>query len=89
MLEKTVTILNESGLHMRPSEQVVHLASRFQAEVTLLKDGFQVNGKSIMGILMLAAEHGSTLTIKTDGVDEQEALQAIVDLFDHHLGEQK
>ncbi|MDP6054780.1 MAG: HPr family phosphocarrier protein, partial [Candidatus Latescibacteria bacterium] len=61
MLEQTVTILNKSGLHMRPAERLVHLASRFQAEITLIKDDLQINGKSIMGIMMLAAEHGSTL----------------------------
>jgi phosphocarrier protein HPr len=88
MLQQTITILNKSGLHMRPAEQLVHLASQYQAEITLIKDDLQINGKSIMGILMLAAEHGSALTIKTDGTDEQEALQALVDLFEHHLGEQ-
>ena len=89
MLEQTVTILNKSGLHMRPAERLVHLASRFQAEITLIKDDLPINGKSIMGILMLAAEHGSTLPIRADGADEQEAIQALVDLFEHPLGEQE
>lgn len=73
---------------MRPAEQLVQLASRFQAEITLVKDDLPVNGKSIMGILMLAAEYGSEMTVRAEGADEQEALKALVDLFENHLGEE-
>ena len=63
MVTKTVTIVNKLGLHARPSAQLVMAASRFQAEVSLSKDALRVNGKSIMGVMMLAAEKGSQIVV--------------------------
>jgi phosphocarrier protein len=70
------------GLHARPAAELVKLAGRFQAEIWLEKGGLEVNGKSIMGVLMLAAEHGSQLLIRAEGVDAAEAMLALVDLVD-------
>lgn len=67
---------------MRPAEQLVRTASRFKSEVTLVKGDMPVNGKSIMGVMMLAAEHGSSITVEIDGPDETDALKAIIDIFD-------
>ncbi len=82
MVRKTVSVKNRKGLHMRPAEQLVRLASRFKSEVTLVKDTVPVNGKSIMGVMMLAAEYGSLITIEIEGPDETDALKAISDIFD-------
>lgn len=87
MLEQTVTIINKTGLHMRPAERIVHLAAKFKSEVTLSRDGFSVNGKSLMGVLMLAAECGSSLTIQTEGADAEAAMGALVGLVDDRFGE--
>ncbi len=67
---------------MRPAEQLVRTASRFESEVTLVKDTVPVNGKSIMGVMMLAAEYGSTITVEIEGPDETDALEAITEMFD-------
>ncbi len=72
---------------MRPAERIVHLATKFTSEVTLSRDGFSVNGKSLMGVLMLAAECGSSLTIQTEGADENAAMSALVGLVDERFGE--
>ena len=82
MVRKTVSVKNRKGLHMRPAEQLVLIASRFESEVTLIKDTVPVNGKSIMGVMMLAAEYGCSITIEIEGPDETEALKAITDIFD-------
>lgn len=80
MQETTVEIVNRAGLHARPASEFVKLAGRFRCEVRLEKDGFEVNGKSIMGVLMLAAERGSRLVIRADGEDAPQALKALADL---------
>jgi len=80
MQETTVEIVNRAGLHARPASEFVKLAGRFRCEVRLEKDGFEVNGKSIMGVLMLAAERGSRLVIRADGEDAPQALEALADL---------
>lgn len=80
MQEITVEIVNRAGLHARPASEFVKLAGRFASEVRLDKDGFEVNGKSIMGVLMLAAERGTRLVIRADGADAAEALEALADL---------
>ena len=76
----TVEIVNRAGLHARPASEFVKLAGRFRSEVRLEKDGFAVNGKSIMGVLMLAAEQGSRLTIHADGDDADDALKELAGL---------
>ncbi len=80
MHENMVEIVNRAGMHARPASEFVRLAGTFQSEVRVEKDGLEVNGKSIMGVLMLAAECGSTLTIRVEGPDAAEALLALSDL---------
>jgi len=75
-----VTIVNELGLHARPAAAFVKVAGRFAAEVTVGRDDMVVNGKSIMGVMTLAAEPGSELTIRAEGDDAQEAADALVSL---------
>lgn len=77
MVRKTVKITNKLGLHARPSAKVVQTATRFKSEITLEKEGLEVNGKSIMGVMMLAAEAGSEVTIKAIGRDEEEAVTVL------------
>lgn len=78
--ERTVPIVNALGLHARPAAEFVKLAARFKAEVEVEKDGMMVNGKSIMGVMTLAAECGSSIRIRTVGDDAEAALAALVDL---------
>ncbi|MFH2049123.1 MAG: HPr family phosphocarrier protein [bacterium] len=87
MLRQTATIKNKYGLHARPSAALVSTASKFQSEVLISKDGHPINGKSIMGVMTLAAEKGSVLTIEVNGPDEAEALKAIIDIIDSGFGE--
>ncbi len=89
MVERTVKIQNELGLHARAATKLVQLASKYGCEVTLTKDGHEVNGKSIMGVLMLVASKGSTVTIRAKGDREAEAVDAIVALIDDKFGEGK
>ncbi len=79
-LERVVTIVNPLGLHARPAAEFVKVASAFRAEVEVEKDGMQVNGKSIMGVMTLAAECGSSMLIRTIGEDADTALAALADL---------
>jgi phosphocarrier protein HPr len=81
MIKEEIKIINKHGLHARPAAQFVKIAGKFQSEIKVIKDGLEVNGKSIMGIMMLAAEPGSTITIIIDGSDEVSALQALKDLI--------
>lgn len=80
MPQKDLTILNKLGIHARPAAQFVKLANRYQSHITVEKDGEEVDGKSIMGLMMLAAGHGSTILVKAEGEDEGEALAALEDL---------
>ena len=86
-VEKTVQIQNRAGLHARPAAEFVKLAGRFQSEVRVRKQDLEVNGKSIMGVLMLAAERGASITIQADGSDAGEAVSALVDLVDRGFEE--
>ena len=85
--ERSVVILNRYGLHARPAAEFVKLSSTFRAKVTVEKEGLEVNGKSIMGVMMLAAECGSTLTIRAVGDDAEEALEALATLVSERFGE--
>lgn len=87
MLQKEVLIVNKLGLHARASAKLTQTASRFKCEVTLSRSGRRVNAKSIMGVMMLAAAKGTTIGIETDGVDEEEAMTAIVALISDYFGE--
>lgn len=86
-LSKTFTILNEVGLHARPASMIVKLLLQFESEVFIEKDGKKVNGKSIMGILMLAAGKGSRIRVEVDGSDAQKALDAVEQLILSKFGE--
>ena len=87
MIERQATIVNQEGLHARPAAQIVRLASSFQSEIELAKDGLDVNGKSIMGVMMLAAECGSSITIRATGPDAEQAVQALTELVESGFGE--
>jgi len=80
MIENVLLIENKHGLHARPAAQFVKIAGKFKSDIKVLKDGLEVNGKSIMGIMMLAAEPGSEITVIVNGEDEQEAFAALKDL---------
>ena len=88
MLQKDFAIVNKLGLHARASALFVKTASRFTSDVKLSKKGVEVNGKSIMGIMMLAASKGITVSLTVDGADEEEALQVIGDLIANGFGEE-
>ncbi len=85
----SVTIKNRLGLHARPSAMVVEQASRFESEVWLERDGLKINAKSIMGIMMLAAEQGVNLIVTTEGSDEEQALAAMQEILASGFGEMK
>ena len=88
MIETTVQIVNRAGLHTRPAAMLVKLAAQFSSEIFLERDGFQINAKSIIGVMTLAAEQGSVLTLTIDGDDEEKASQALQDLFSSGFDEQ-
>ncbi|MEG1070702.1 MAG: HPr family phosphocarrier protein [Akkermansia sp.] len=81
MVTKELTIINKLGIHARPAAQFVKLASKFDADISVEKDGEEVDGKSIMGLMMLAVGHGSKIIVSADGSDEFEALCALEDLI--------
>lgn len=86
-VERQVQIVNRAGMHARPAAEFVKTAGRFSAEVTVEKDGLEVNGKSIMGVLMLAAEQGSWLRLTASGADADAALDALADLVGRGFSE--
>jgi phosphocarrier protein len=88
MTAQTVTVVNQLGMHARAAAKFVHLATRFEARVRVARDGREMDGKSIMGILLLAAARGSTITISADGDDEQDAVRALVALVASGFGEE-
>ena len=87
-LVRDFKIINKRGLHARASAKIVEAAARFQSEIHILKDGTAVNGRSIMGLMMLAASIGSTVMITTDGPDQDAAMKAILALFEAKFGEE-
>lgn len=87
MIEKTIEIVNELGLHARAAAKLVHLTGTFTSEVILANGGEQVDGKSILGILLLAAPKGTTITVCCQGDDENEAMESIAQLFADRFGE--
>jgi len=84
--EAELLIRNQLGLHARACALFVKTAARFAAEITVCRDGLDVNGKSIMGVMMLAAEEGSTIRVRAEGPDEREALAALRELVDGRFG---
>lgn len=89
MIEDKITIGNMLGLHMRAAGKFAKLAGRYRSRVHLMRDGVAVDGKSIVGILTLAASKGSSITLRTEGDDEQEAFEALKGLVDDKFGEKE
>lgn len=87
MLKQEIEIINKLGLHARASSKFTQTASAFKGEVWVTRKERRVNGKSIMGLMMLAAAKGSTIELETDGADEAEAMQALVALINDYFGE--
>ena len=87
MISREIEIINKLGLHARAAAKLVTTASQFQSEVTLDRNGQRVNGKSIMGVMMLAASQGTHLTLEVDGGDELAAVDALVELVNDRFGE--
>lgn len=87
MIERAVPIVNALGLHARPAAEFVKTAGRFKASVRVRKDELEVNGKSIMGMMMLAAECGSRLTIRVEGEDAEAVIEALAALIAAGFGE--
>lgn len=88
MTEKQVTIKNRAGIHARPAALIVQTASRFASKVNMIKESDNINAKSIMGIITLGASYNTNLTIRADGPDEEQAIQALSDLFDRRFEEE-
>ena len=87
MLQQDIEIVNKLGLHARASAKLTQLAGQFQSEIWITRNDRRVNAKSIMGVMMLAANKGSTVKIETNGADEAEALQALTKLINDRFGE--
>ena len=87
IMERSVRIVNKNGLHARPAAELVKTASRFQCDITMVRDDLEVNGKSIMGVMMLAAECGAELLVRADGPDAEQAVSAIAALVERKFGE--
>jgi phosphocarrier protein len=87
MIKKKVTIVNEAGLHARPAAALVKTASKFQSDFYIHMYGYRVNGKSILGVMTLAAEKGAVLELEVEGSDEEKATQAIVELIENGFDE--
>ncbi|MBM4178232.1 MAG: HPr family phosphocarrier protein [Ignavibacteria bacterium] len=88
MIERTLTTVNRAGLHTRPAAMLVKAASTFSSDIYFVKDGFHINAKSIIGVMTLAAECGSTILLRAEGSDEQAAADAISTLFSSGFGEE-
>ncbi len=87
MITKKLTVLNKLGIHARPAAQFVRVASRFASDVTVVRDDESVDGKSIMGLMMLAVGCGAVITVTTEGADEAESMAALEELLAGKFGE--
>ncbi|HUI31089.1 MAG TPA: HPr family phosphocarrier protein [Candidatus Acidoferrales bacterium] len=87
MVQQEVVVKSRLGLHTRPAATLVKLAAKFKSEFYLERDGYRVNGKSIIGVMTLAAEQGARIILEFDGEDEKEALATLVDFFDRGFDE--
>lgn len=87
MLTREVTVRNRAGVHTRPASMIVREAARFASDFYIKKDGYEINGKSIIGVMTLAAEQGATLELQFDGPDESDAADALEALFEKGFGE--
>ena len=86
-VERAVRIANKNGLHARPAAEIVKTAAKFKSDVTIVRDDLEVNGKSIMGVMMLAAEFGSTVTLRAAGDDAEAAVDALATCIANKFGE--
>jgi len=89
VIEKEITIVNKAGMHTRPASAIVRIAAKYKAEFFISKNGFEVNGKSIIGVMTLAAEQGSKLSLIFQGDDEKELSEEMVKFFEDGFGEPK
>jgi phosphocarrier protein HPr len=87
MIEKEVTIINKAGMHTRPASTIVKIAAKYKSDFYISKDDFEVNGKSIIGVMTLAAEQGSKLMLKFEGDDEKDFSKEMVDFFERGFDE--
>ena len=87
MVERSVQIVNRLGIHARPAAEIVKQAAKFKSGITIVRDDMEVNGKSIMGVMMLAAECGATIILRADGPDEEAALEALAAVIAAGFGE--
>lgn len=88
MVEKILTVKNRAGIHARPASLIAQTANKFSSEITLIKDEIEVNAKSIMGVIAMAAGYNTTIVLKAEGIDEQEAAAAIERLFETKFEEE-
>jgi phosphocarrier protein len=87
MISRTVTVVNQLGMHARAAAKFVHLATKYQAQIRVARDSREMDGKSIMGILLLAASRGTAITIRAEGADEGDAIEALTALVASGFGE--
>jgi len=87
MIIKNITIINKAGMHTRPASTIVKIASKYKSDFFLSRDGFEVNGKSIIGVMTLAAEQGAVLELKFDGPDEQDLANDMISFFERGFDE--
>ena len=85
--ERAVRIENRNGLHARPAAEIVKAAAKFKSDITIRREEMEVNGKSIMGVMMLAAERGTTLHVRAEGPDANEAVDTLATLIASRFGE--
>ena len=88
MIRKTITIVNKLGMHARPATMIVKAATKYRSEFKIKKDDMEINGKSIMGVMTLAAEYNSELELIADGIDEDYLMKEITELFSSRFGEE-
>ena len=87
MVERSVQVINRNGLHARPAAEIVKAAAKFRSDITIVREDLEVNGKSIMGVMMLAANKGSKIVLETEGDEEVVAIDALVALIEDKFGE--
>jgi phosphocarrier protein HPr len=87
MIEREVQVINKNGIHARPAAEIVKVAARYRSDILIGRDDMEVNGKSIMGVMMLAAECGATVVLKAAGPDAEEAVTALASLITSRFGE--
>jgi len=88
MIERELTVRSKAGIHTRPASMIVRTASKYESEVFLRRDRYEINAKSVIGVMTLAAEQGATLMLVVEGDDEDDAADALEDLFENGFGEE-